>query len=408
MSNRAYIVIGALLLISVWMRNEVLFLITILLGLVAAASQLWARYCLVGVNYRRHFGSTRLYLGEETELAIEIVNAKPLPLPWLRADDTVPGGLSIASQQVEEQERPEGIRRQLVNVLSLRWYERVIRRYRLRGEQRGAWSFDHVQLRSGDIFGFNIQRSVLEMTDTVIVYPRIVPVTALGLPARHPLGDFRSPRRVIEDPLRMMGVREYAQGDNFRHIHWKATARRQELQTKVFEPSASRPVALFLNVNTTEMFYQGYDWELREYAITVAASLARHLWTEGHPLGLYCNALTPGSTQHIRLRPRAHPGQLEEILTALARIDEGWGRWPLERLLQLEANRLPYGATVVVVTAVLNTRLAQTISDLRRREFGLMLITLGDAKLRAPIPNLHVHHIDKDEAWHEVAALELA
>jgi uncharacterized protein (DUF58 family) len=293
-------------------------------------------------------------------------------------------------------------------VLSLRWYERVIRRYRLQAMQRGAWTFASGHLRSGDIFGFNIQRAVLEQSDTVLVYPRIVPVTALGLPTRHPLGDFRTTRRVIEDPLRMMGVRGYAPGDNFRHIHWKATARRQELQTKLFEPSASRPIVLFLNVNTTEMYFQGYDWNVREFAITVAASLAHHLWTEGHPLGLYCNALTPGTAQHIRLRPNLHPGQLDAILGALARIDEGWGRWPLERLLQLEATTLPYGATLVVISAVVGPQLVPTLQELRRREFGLILITVGEARLSVPIPNLPHYHLGENEAWHDVAALELA
>jgi uncharacterized protein (DUF58 family) len=404
MTKRTYLAIGILAVIAVLLRNEVLFLMSILLGLVAAASQLWAHYCLAGVSYHRRFGSLRLYLGEETDLRVEVVNAKPLPLPWMRADDTVPPGLYIESQYVED--RPGG--RQLVNVFALRWYERVIRRYRVHSIQRGAWRFDTVQLRSGDIFGFYIQRAIVEEVDTVIVYPRIVPVTALGLPARHPLGDFRSPRRVIEDPLRMMGVREYAQGDNFRHIHWKATARRQALQTKVFEPSSTRPVALFLNVNTTEHFFEGYDWDLREYAITATASLARHLWTDGYPIGLFCNALTPGSAQHIRLRPRAHPGQLEQILTALARIDEGWGRWPLERLLQVEAAHLPYGATFVVVSGVLTRRLEQTLIDLRRREFGVFLLTLGSAKLSGPIPNLHTQHIGGHEEWNALATLELA
>ncbi|MCL4858328.1 MAG: DUF58 domain-containing protein [Caldilineaceae bacterium] len=404
MTKRVYLLIGVIALVSVLMRNELLFLISILLGLVAAAAQLWARYCLQGVTYQRRFGSTRLYLGEETEFAIEIVNAKPLPLPWLRADDAVPGGLHVATQQVEE--RPGG--RHLVSVLSLRWYERVTRRYRLQALRRGAWTFDAAHLRSGDIFGFNIQRATVEAADTVLVYPRIVPVTALGLTARHPLGDYRSPRRVIEDPLRMMGVRDYAQGDNFRHIHWKATARRQGLQTKVFEPSANRPVAIFLNVNTTEMYYQGYDWELREYAITVAASVARHLWEFDHPLGFYTNALMPGSARHVRIRPRAHPGQLEEILAALARIDEGWGRWPLDRLLQMEATSLPYGATLVVISAVMNPGLAQTITDLRRREFGVTLLTLGAAGPAAPIANVDTHHIEGREEWHDVAALELA
>lgn len=391
MSRRAYLAIGALILLSVLLRQELLLLISVLLLLLAGAATLWSRYCLVALTYRRHLGSTRLYWGEETDLRMEIVNAKPLPLPWLRIDDAIPASLNMTSQQLEEEE--SGEMRRLVTVLSLRWYERVIRRYRVRGTQRGLWNFGPAQLRSGDIFGFDIRRMVDETPTTLLVYPRIVPVTALGLPARYPLGDFQTPRRVVEDPLRLMGVREYVQGDNFRHIHWKATARNQSLQTKLFDPSSSQPIALFLNINTAEFFNDGYDLALREGAITVAASLARHFWLEKKPVGLYANTLIVGSLQPIRLRPRYHPEQLEQLLVALAQINDVRGRWGIDVLLQMEASGLPYGATVVVITAVMNPRLEQTLLDLRRREYAVVLITLGAAHWPRPLPNIQYHHI---------------
>ena len=391
MSRRAYVAIGALTLLSVLLRQELLLLISVLLWLVAGAATLWARYALVALTYRRHLGATRLYWGEETELRVEIVNAKPLPLPWLRVDDAIPASLNMTSQQLEEDE--SGTMRRLVTVLSLRWYERVIRRYRIRATQRGVWSLGPAQLRSGDIFGFDIRRLIDETPATVLVFPRIVPVTALGLPARYPLGDLQTPRRVVEDPLRLMGVREYVQGDNFRHIHWKATARNQSLQTKLFDPSSSQPIAFFLNINTAETFSDGYDLPLREFAITVAASLARHFWLEKKPVGLYSNTLIPGTLQHIRLRPRYHPEQLEQLLVALAQIADVRGRWPLEVLLQMEAASLPYGATVVVITAVLNQRLEQTLLDLRRREYAVVLLTLGEAVWQRPSPNIQYHHL---------------
>ena len=391
MSKRTVIAIGALTVLGVILRQDLLLLVSAMLWLVAGAATLWSRYCLVALTYRRHLGATRLYLGEETELRMEIVNAKPLPLPWLRIDDAIPAAISLTSQQLEEE---SGDMRRLVTVLSLRWYERVIRRYRVRGTQRGIWTFGPAQIRSGDIFGFDIRRMIDDTPATLLVYPRIVPVTTLGLPARYPLGDLQTPRRVVEDPLRIMGVRDYVPGDNFRHIHWKATARSPQLQTKLFDPSSSQPIALFLNINTAEFFNEGYNLPLREFAITAAASLARHFWLEKKPVGLYANTLIPGSMQHIRIRPRYHPEQLEQLLVALAQINDTRGRWGIEVLLQMEAAGLPYGATVVVITAVLTPRLEQTLLDLRRREYAVVLLTLGDARWARPLPNIAYHHLE--------------
>ena len=407
MNRQAAFLVGGLTILSIILRSQLLFVISILLWLVLGVSWLWARYCLVALTYQRQLGATRLYFGEETDLRMEIVNAKPLPLPWLRIDDLLPNAITLTGQHVAEEEAG-GEQRRLVTVLALRWYERVIRRYRIRGERRGAWNLGPAQLRSGDLFGFEIQRRIDETPTRLLVYPRLVEVTALGLPARHPLGESASPRRVIEDPLRMMGVRDYVQGDNFRHIHWKATARSQGLQTKVFDPSASRPVALFLNVNTALTFAEGYDWELREFGITTAASLARALWVESGVVGLFANTSIPGALQHIRIRPRQHPEQLDQILTALAQIDDVRGRWTLEQLLQLEAPHLPYGATIVVITAIMTPRLLQTLIDLRRREYGVVLLTLGNQPQVKHLPNIQHHHLGAHEEWHALEKLDLA
>ena len=449
MNRLSYIFIALIILIAAWLRNELLLLIGVIMALLAAASYLWTHYCMSALSYERRFTSSRLYLGEETDLFVQITNAKPLPLPWLRIDDDVPNGINMTStgfkmpfvveasaassktsepptaQEEATSKDDEGEitlrgtrrgKRQLVTVLGMRWYERVTRRYRLRGERRGAWTFGPARLRSGDIFGFSIRHRNDEDTHEILVYPRIVPVTALGLPARHPLGDFRSPRRIMEDPLRIMSVRDYAQGDNFRYIHWKASARRQGvagegsigLQTKVFEPSASLPVALFLNINTQQTPAYGFDPELREFAISAAASLAKHVWQEGRSVGLFCNASDLGRIGHIRLMPRRSADQLTLILTALTRIDDGWARWTIEKLLQIEAGNLPFGATIVVVTPVLTLSLRQTLIDLGRRGYGVVLLTIGDARLQYPIPNIQSHHLGGEEEWHALAQLELA
>ncbi|MEZ4673666.1 MAG: DUF58 domain-containing protein [Caldilineaceae bacterium] len=403
MSNRVALLIGLLTILSLILRSQLLFLVSIFLWLVLGVAYLWARYCLVNLSYRRRLGTNRLYLGEETDLHMEITNAKPLPLPWLRVDDLMPITINVTSQQTAEEK--DGEHRRLVTVLGLRWYERVVRRYRIRGLRRGYWTFGPAQLRSGDIFGFDIRRMVDETPTELLIYPRIVPVTVLGLPARHPLGDLHSPRRVIEDPLRMMGVREYVQGDNFRHIHWKASARSLELQTKVFDPSSSRPVAIFLNISTAVYFTEGFDWHLREFGITAAASLTRQLWLDGYTVGLFANSTAPGGMQHLRIRPRQHPEQLEQVLAALARIEDTRGRWPLERLLQLEAPRLSYGTTLVIMTALLTPQLEQTLLDLRRREYAVVLLSLGDANPSMLLPNIHHQHLGGLEEWLALEAL---
>ncbi|MCI0581226.1 MAG: DUF58 domain-containing protein [Chloroflexi bacterium] len=405
MSTRWWFLIGLLALIGSILGHDLVLLVSLLLALIGGTSHLWARYCLAGVSYDRRFGSTRLFYGDETELAVQIVNAKPMPLAWLIAVDDFPADVELLAGQLITSHRSR--RRLLVNSLSLRWYERVTRHYRLRARRRGAWEFGPVQLSSGDIFGFSVKRESIVETQTVIVYPKTVPLTALALPDRHPFGDFKTPRRLIEDPLRLVGAREYLPGDSFRHIHWKATAHQRDLQTKVFEPSAGRPLAIFLDARTSEYADEGIDRELLELAITTAASIARWAWEESYSVGLYVNSVIRPSRERIRIRPGKHSGHLIHILEALACLEEE-GPWTLATILQLEAAALPYGTTVVAVTSLVNDRLLKALLELQRREHGATLVTLGETRLEASLPGIHTYHIGGREVWRELDTLALA
>jgi len=395
----------ALLLLSVLLRSAPLFLLTLLLGLIAGAALLWLRVCLAGVRYTRRFERTRLFHGDEIALDIEIVNAKPLPLAWLRAEDELPKALPISPARLSHSHRPG--RHRLINLISLRWYERVTRHYRVQATQRGAWAFGPVRLLSGDMFGFDVREEQAAQIDTLLVYPRIVPLTALGLPSDRPFGEFRAMRRLAEDPLRLNGTRAYVSGDSMRHIHWKATARRAALQSKTFDASANRPLALFLNINTHEHAWEGFDPDLQEFAITATASLARWAWEQGQAVGLFANAVMQPGARIVGIRPAGHRDQLTLIFEALARIVP-YGRWPLEESLRYEGLHLPYGTTIVVVTALLTEPLRRTLLYLHDRGFALALVTLGAAGNVPSIPGVLRYHIGGHAEWETLTSLHLS
>lgn len=407
-----------ILILSAWLRQSQLLLVALLLVIVGITAHVWAHYCLTAVTYQRRFNRTHLFHGDELELSLEIINAKPLPLAWLITVDSYPTACQLLTGSWVASSSPR--RRLLVNTLSLRWYERVTRHYRLRAIRRGVYEFGPVQLSSGDIFGFSTQRTVHETSQHIVIYPRYVPLTVLGLPAFHPFGDYRTPRRVLDDPLQMMGVRDYVPGDSFRHIHWKASARRRDLQTKVFEPSASRPFAIFLDSRTSPYANEGLDRELLELAVTTTASLVHWAWQTGHPVGLYVNSVTRASRERICLRPQKNAAQFERILEALAWMEED-GLWRISTVLHMEAKSLPYGTTIVVVTPMVSGRLQQLLHDLQRQGYGITLISIGDRPMgnweseklhdtNLPISqslNLHHYHIER-QIWHELESLELA
>lgn len=160
---------------------------------------------------------------------------------------------------------------------------------------------------SGDLFGLYSRSMRVPIQDEILVYPRIFPVERLEIPSLQPAGDFRTVRRVVQDPTRPTGVRDYRFGDSPRHIHWKASARARGLRVKIFESTTNFKAALFLCVESfrTSEALAEEDFEL---AVSTAASVAHHVVSRGSPVGLFANSRAADSGHAVSLAPAGRRG----------------------------------------------------------------------------------------------------
>ncbi len=394
---------GGVLLASVLLRNGLLFVLAIALLLTAAVSRFWERHCLDSIEYHRRFSQTRAMFGEEVELALEITNRKALPLTWLEIEDEIPASLAPLRARLSPSHKAG--RALLLSLLSLRWYERVRYRYRLHCQTRGEHVFGPAVLRSGDLFGFRQRQTTLNKVDSLLVYPRVVPLTRLGLPAKDPFGDRRSRQWLFPDMLRIAGARDYVPGDNPRHIDWKATARAQRLQVRVFEPTTTYQLVIFnLNTYGGHWWWMGYDPDLLELAISTAASVAAWAVENDYQVGLCANGSARLSDAKFKVAPSRDPEQLTRILEALAKALP-FATMPLEALLQLERRDLPYGATLVVVTAVLNDEIAAELQALKAAGHRLALLLIGSNAPDVRYRGMTVYRIGGENAWRDISQL---
>jgi uncharacterized protein (DUF58 family) len=377
---------GFLLLLGLLAKNETPVLLASLVLLTGGVSWLWNRCCLRGLEYERLLSERRVFPGEKVTLTLRVTNRKLLPLAWLKVEEKFPPELHPFSEKLPPSIRPfAGL---IVHLLSMRWYERVSWRYELICDRRGLYFFGPATIRSGDPFGFFEGEAQAGGTDALIVYPRIVPLTELGFPARNPLGERKAQERIFEDPTRALGIRDYTPQDARKHIHWKATARRQRLQVKVYEPTSTPHLAIFLNLITLKPPLLGSNPDLFEQAITAAASIAHHALERRYSVGLWANGCLPGSDQYISLGPGRHPRQLTRILEALAMVTP-FPLLPFEELLGRESSNLPWGTTLVIISAIVTEDLVGEMLRLKKGGHRLILVSSGD--FAGPLPDIAVY-----------------
>lgn len=354
--------------------------IAALCGLVivlVGVSQLWARLALVDVAYRCVPSESRLMVGDSFDLALTIENGKPLPLPWVAISEFVPTGLT--PDRADGPMRSQFGLYEVKETTSLGAYERVTFHRRLTARQRGHYAFGPSRVASGDIFGFYEARLESHRRPvSLVVYPRTVPLTEFAPPASRPVGEVYSPAWRIDDPTRPSGLREYRPGDPARRIDWKATARRDEVLVRTYDPSVSQRITILVECNTSMIDRWSNRPELLEAAVTGAASVAMRAAALRCAVGIVVNGNIAGGIAPSVVAPGAGPGQLAAVMTTLAGATSMTTK-PLEEVVAVHAaEALPQGATIVYVAGVIRAPVAQYVASLRRRGHPVVALYVGD------------------------------
>ncbi|MBA7687463.1 hypothetical protein ES703_95926 [subsurface metagenome] len=276
----------------------------------------------------------------------------------------------------------------------------------MRCQKRGIFVFGPTYIRSGDLFGFFRRHMRIDELDYLLVYPRLVPMEKLGIPSQHFFGDIRLKRHLFQDPVLTAGVRDYHSGDSLNRIHWKSTARLGKLQTKVYEPTTTIDISIFLDVRTLRAPLQGSIQQLQELGIITAASISQHALRGGFRVGLYVNQITRFSRGMVRVPHSQHPDQMPRILEALAQLHQ-IETIPVTRFIRQEAGGLPWGSTLVVISARPADELLATLLDLKRVGRSVALIKVGGKAPEVGTGNLPVYHINDDIAWELIKEIGL-
>ncbi len=387
----------------------------IIVSLVAAtvlvagwAAWTWTRYALNRLESDVQISQNHAFVGETLGLQLRLENRKIIPLTALQVRINLPEILEPSNEpfsRLHESAPQEGV---VVRSTSMRWYERLIWDFQIPLITRGHFQLARVDLKSGDLFGVYRRERTDDAEHTLWVYPEVIALDRLGLPRLRPQGERRGGQRLFEDPTRLQTIRDYRPGDPLKKVDWKATARRQTLQSRVYDPSSDLIAMVALNVSTLPHAWQGFFGDIFERAVSVAASLASDFSQDRVPVGLLANCTWPGHDTAIRVPPSRAPGQMTRILEALAMADV-FTLVRIERMLSEE--RLTFGSTLALVTAVLTPALESSLIRLKQygAQVGLIYVGIEDPPatfaespvydIRRALEGLHYERVGEAGPW---------
>ena len=335
-------------------------------------SFIWAWSGANWLRLTRQTRARRAQVGRYLEERFTVHNTSLIPKLWLEVYDhsSLPGH---RASHVISNLGPRRKASWLVRTLCIR---------------RGEFVLGPLRLVTGDPFGlFEIERRI-NATSRLVVYPATFEIVDFALPVGLLPGGEAIRRRTHYVTTNAAGVREYVPGDSFNRIHWPSTARKDRLIVKEFELDPLADIWLVMDAEKSvhagkytaaDREAERFPWELEEtdirlpptteeYAVSIAASLARYFLRKDRSVGF----ATHGQ-RHEVIQVDRGPRQLTKILETLAVI-RARGTVPLEHLLTLEGDQMARGTTLVVITP--STREGWVTAAHRLRQRGVRVIAV--------------------------------
>ena len=273
--------LGLLVLGFILHLTLLIYAMYVLLG-VLLLSRFFTRVWTEQIDARRFCDEEVVEIGASVESKVAVQNTGRLAVPWMILEDSLARDALV---QMPARLKAEGVRLALVRLAP---GETKVLSYRVKFLMRGYYQIGPLLVETGDVFGLHRRFRILTEPHYVLTLPKVLPLEGYNLSSRRPMGEMRLTHRLFEDPTRMSSIRPYQQGDPLNRIHWRATARAGQLQSRTYESSCVTGATFLLDFHA-ESFSGSVSVGSAELAVVTVASLANAVFLSGQQLGFISN-----------------------------------------------------------------------------------------------------------------------
>lgn len=254
--------------------------------------------------------------------------------------------------------------------------------------QRGIHTLPAARAGTFDPLGLYMRLPARSEKHKIIVLPRPLHIEKLGFlggAGNASLAPHHA--TTVADATDYHGVRAWQQGEAIRRVHWKSTARTNQLHVVEWEETPNSDLILLLDTDARTILGQGVESTL-EQSVTAAASVAAHLLENGCRIHLYYFAVDPAKTtatpvlRHCQGKNVRDTHKILRVLAEVAPVEHPANE--LEKLVQAVSPSLPRGMEILLL-ASRQASIAATIKQLRSTLPGMRCHALAfDCEMPQP------------------------
>jgi uncharacterized protein (DUF58 family) len=212
--------------------------------LVVGLAWVWVRLADRPFRVRRGWGDTEHVEGDDVPVVVELDASASV----------MPAAATLVERVGRLGEQRHALRRN---------GRRLSVRYVLERLPRGRYAFEDVRIELADPFGLEGVALSLPAPGALLVYPRLVRLDRLFSETGAHSHDGRRLLLRRHSGFELHGVREYAQGESLRRVHWRSTARRGQLMVKELEDAPRDEIAVVLDADASAVVGESFDVQVR-------------------------------------------------------------------------------------------------------------------------------------------------
>jgi uncharacterized protein (DUF58 family) len=206
-------------------------------------------------------------------------------------------------------------------------------------EKRGMSRIRKIELMIPHFFGLGetvLEREFYSIQEA-LVYPKRIEVQNKHILLTQKQGDAPTTYSLFEDTLSPAGTRDYIYSDSFNKIHWKASARRQTLQTKIYDKVTENGWNISINIGDNTFISNNL-----EEILSGVTDMAYFFVKQNIPFSICINIPHVGKTPFYYIMPGTGREHLQKVLEAIAHIDVQAAVYPFEKMLAYYVSHLEH------------------------------------------------------------------
>ena len=191
--------------------------------------------------------------------------------------------------------------------------------YQIRSKRRGAFELEKIHVRVPSRFGLWNRYFAFPKRSTIHVYPDMKQLGQYALLARKDrlsLLGVRRTRKIGQDN-EFERLRDFTRDDNYKHIDWRTTARRNKLTVKDYQTSQSQRIIFLIDCGRM-MTNDSNGLSLLDHSLNATLMLSYVALRQGDSVGMICFS----DRVHAFVPPGAGMNQMNQLLHA------GFDRFP--------------------------------------------------------------------------------